>query len=187
VTTSPTGRTQASTIDTLGKPTQVQLASLDAVNATYDDRGRLASVSSGSGAAARTSTFTYNAEGFLATLTDPIERITRLDYDAAGRVTSKTLADGRVVLFGFDAAGNSTSLTPPSRRHTSYSDRNELIAVTRRPAGAGPTTFAYDSDRALTTVSRPDGQIITIGYDAAGRRDRTIAGRRHQRDRHVQL
>ena len=60
-----------------------------------------------------------------------------------------------MVGFGFDAAGNPTRLTPPGRpgQTSSYSDRTQLTAVVP-PAvpGTGPTTFAYDADKALTTV-----------------------------------
>jgi RHS repeat-associated protein len=37
------------------------------------------------------------------------------------------------------------------------------------PGGGSATTYAYDLDRALGTVLRPDGQAIALDYDGAGR------------------
>jgi RHS repeat-associated protein len=172
VTTTPAGRTHTSTIDAIGRQVQGQLAGLNPVNLTYDDRGRLASLSSGDGADTRAFTFTYDAQGFVESITDPIGRIAHLAYDAAGRITSKTRTDGLPVLLGFDAAGNLTSLTPPGRpAYTfSYSDRNELTALIPPPvAGTGSTTYEYDADGALATITRPGNQTITLSYDSAGR------------------
>jgi RHS repeat-associated protein len=139
---------------------------------TYDSRGRLAVLTQGIGASARTTTLAYNADGFLSSFTDAASRTMSFGYDAAGRVTSRTLADGNTVSLAYDSAGNLTNLTPPGKlAHTlGYSDRNELISVTP-PAlpGSGSTIYAYDVDRKATTLTRPDGRTITLGYDSAGR------------------
>ena len=172
VNTTAAGRVQTVTLDALGRVVRRQHGNLDPSDVAYDDRGRLASLSVGSGVNARRVSFTYNARGFIETIIDPIGRTAHLAYDAAGRVVSKTLPDRRLIEFGYDVAGNVTSLIPPGRpAHTlGYSDREELTTITP-PAvpGSGPTFRTYDADRQLTTVSRPDGQTITIGYDAAGR------------------
>ena len=47
-----------------------------------------------------------DADGRLATATDPILRSTHFLYDAADRLTSLVLTDGRVVDYGYDTAGN---------------------------------------------------------------------------------
>ena len=170
--TTPVGRTQTVTLDALGRVVQSQQSGLDPISVTYENRGRLASLSSGSTPNTRSVSFTYNAQGSVDTLTDSDGRSARFVYDGAGRVTSKTLSDGRVLTLGYDSGGNLISLTPPGRPpHTfGYSDRNELTLV-NPPAvpGTGPTTYSYDNDRALTMITRPDGQVITFGYDSGGR------------------
>ena len=37
------------------------------------------------------------------------------------------------------------------------------------PGGATPTTYAYNLDRQLTQITRPDSQTIDFGYDSGGR------------------
>ena len=172
VTTAPTGRTLSLTTDALGRLVSSQLSGLNAQTLTYDNRGRLTSIVKGAGEGARTHSITYNAQGFPQSVTDPIGRTAQFAYDAAGRMINQTLADGRSIGFAYDAAGNIIALMPPSRpaHHFSYSDRNELVATTPPTVpGTGATSYAFDSDRRLTTVTRPDGRSISFGYDSGGR------------------
>jgi RHS repeat-associated protein len=171
-TTTPAGRTSSLTIDSRGRPVQAQVSGLDPATFTYDARGRLASITRGSGPSSRTLLFAYNPQGFLATITDPIGRTAQLTYDGAGRIKTKTFPDGRVVNFDYDGAGNMTGLTPPGRpAHTfTYSDRNELTGVTPPTVpDTGPSSFSYNLDKQMTTIIRPDDRTIIIGYDTGGR------------------
>ena len=172
VISTPSGRTQSIVLDTLGRPVSYQNAGLSAATMAYDSHGRLANITVGSGPTARITSYAYNAQGYLHTATDPLGRTTQYNYDAAGRVTSKTLPDGRIVDFSYDPAGNIISLTPPGQpAHTfDYSNRNELTVYNPPTVpGGGPTAFAFDADRELSTVATPEGRAVTIGYDNAGR------------------
>ena len=74
--------------------------------------------------------------------------------------------------FGYDTGGNLTSLTPPGRPAYTfgYSNRDELTLVTPPAvAGTGPGAFAYNIDKQLLTMSRPDNRNVALGYDAGGR------------------
>jgi YD repeat-containing protein len=113
--TSAAGRTGTSVIDVLGRPTRTQIAGLLPVDSSYDTKGRLASITQGSGTDARTLDFVYNAQGHLDTATDPLGRTVRYAYDAVGRVTRETLPDGREILYSYDASGNLKTLAPPGR------------------------------------------------------------------------
>jgi RHS repeat-associated protein len=172
VTTTPSGRTRSLTTDALGRTVQVQASGFAPATMLYDTRGRLAGTTWGTGPDARTWTYGYNPQGFLASITDPIGRIAQFTRDAIGRVTTHTLPGGSAVSIGYDAAGNPTTLTPPGRpAHAfTYSNRNEPTLVTP-PAvgGTGPTAFAYNTDRQLLSISRPDNRSVAFGYDAAGR------------------
>jgi YD repeat-containing protein len=132
--------------------------------------GRLSTVTQGTGTSARTSSFTYNPEGFLASVTDPLTRIVSFGYDLNGRVTSQTLPDLRVIQTTYDANGNVASITPPSRpAHLFDYTPIDLEASYTPPAlGTDPvaTTYAYNADRQLTLVTRPDGQTLSLDYDA---------------------
>jgi RHS repeat-associated protein len=171
-TTSPSGRTSSLTIDSLGRVVSRQAANLEPTSASYDSRGRMATITRGSGGNARTIGFTYNAQGFVASITDPDSRTVQFTYDTAGRATAKSFPATSTVNLTYDAAGNLIAFTPPGRpAYTfAYSDRNELTQfVPPAVAGTGPTTYAYNVDKQLTDLSRPDGKTISLGYDAFGR------------------
>ena len=171
--TTAQGRTRTLTLDAFGRVTQAAIAGLLPVTYSYDARGRLASVIQGTGPDTRTATFTYNAEGYLEAITDPLGRTVRFAYDAAGRVTQQTLADGRVILFTYDAKGNVTTVTPPGRpAHTFAFTPVDLESTYTPPdvgAGTNQTLYAYNADRELTRTTRPDSRLVDLAYDATGR------------------
>ncbi|HET9530073.1 MAG TPA: RHS repeat-associated core domain-containing protein, partial [Blastocatellia bacterium] len=170
--TTPAGRQTTTTINPQGRITSSQVADLDPSSFAYDSRGRLAMAVYGTGGAARSFSYAYNAGGFLSSITDPLTRVTSFVYDAAGRVTEQTLPGGRVIAYGYDANGNLTSITPPGRpAHVFNYTPVNLTSSYTPPAvpGTGQTTYAFNLDRQLTTVTRPGGQTLTFSYDSAGR------------------
>ena len=173
VNTSPLNRQTTMTTDAQGRPVTAQVAGLNPASFTYDSRGRLNTSTSGTGAEARTLSLAYNANGFLQSITDPLNRVSSFIYDAAGRQTSKTLPDSRVIQFGYDLSGNLTSITPPGRpAHTfTYNAVNLPTAYAPPNVGAGTnaTLYSYNQDQQLTRVARPDGINVDYGYDSAGR------------------
>lgn len=173
LTTTPLGRTRTLVLDALGRPATLQASGGVATTTQFDARGRLTSVTTGTGPDARQFAFTYDAQGLPATLTDPVGRSVSLERDAVGRVVRKILPGGDEIQLAYDAAGDLVGITPPGRpTHAfTYGSRRELLSVIP-PAvpGSGATTFAYDQDGALTAINRP-GESIAIGYDAAGRLD----------------
>jgi len=71
-----------------------------------------------------------------------------------------------------DNNGNLTSITPPGRNaHVFNYTAVNLEAGYTPPAvaGTGATTYQYNLAKQLTSVSRPDGQSLSLGYDTAGR------------------
>jgi RHS repeat-associated protein len=88
-------------------------------------------------------------------------------------VTTQTLPDGRQIAFTYDANGNVTSITPPGKpAHVfAYTPVDLQGRYTPPDVGIGPTatTYAYNLDKQLTTITRPDGQQVGFGYDATGR------------------
>ncbi len=171
-TTSPAGRTRTIALDALARPVRLEAPGLAPTAVTYDDRGRLAAITTGEDAAARTLAFAYDATGRLQQVTDPLGRSVGYGYDDAGRLVASTFADGRVVGLGYDAAGLVTSIAPPGRpaHGLTWDARRELVAHTPPAlAGTGPTTWTVDADRRLATVTRPDAEILTLGYDDGGR------------------
>ncbi len=166
--TTPQGRQTISTIDAQGRVVQAQTAGLLPVIFSYDSRGRLQGFVQGSGPTARTNTFNYDGNGYLAATRDPLGRTNRLTYDAAGRALSQTFPDGRVVSFAYDLNGNLTSLTPPGRpaHQFSYTPIDFVGAYVPPDVGAGSnqTLYLYDTARELARVTRPDGKTVDFDY-----------------------
>jgi RHS repeat-associated protein len=84
-----------------------------------------------------------------------------------------TLPDGRVIHLAYDAQGNLTSITPPGRpAHIFQYTPVDLVSGYTPPdvnPGADQTLYAYNLDRQLTLITRPDGQTIDLAYDGAGK------------------
>jgi RHS repeat-associated protein len=175
-TTTPAGRISTVTLDTKGRVVQEQVTGLEPVNYTYDALGRLQTITQGSGAVTRTSTLTYNRNNELTAITDPLGRTVGFAYDLASRITSQTLSDLREIRYTYDANGNVTSITPPGRpAHVfSYTPVDLEESYTPPDLGFTPrqTQYTYNPDRHIALVTRPDGQTINLGYDAAGRLSR---------------
>jgi RHS repeat-associated protein len=166
--TSPAKRTATRIFDSLERISSVQIGALLPVTFAYDSHGRLSTITQST----RTTTLTYDANGFLAGSTDPMMLTTGFTHDADGRLLTTTLPDGRVVNYAYDANGNVTSITPPGKSAHDFSYTVvDLPSVYTPPVvtGTGATSYAYNADRDLTTVTRPDGQIINFAYDNAGR------------------
>ncbi|WAK01496.1 NHL domain-containing protein [Methylobacter sp. YRD-M1] len=171
--TSPAARQTQAVIDSLGRITQTQATGILPVNHTYDPQGRLATIVQGSGADERLLSFAYNPQGYLDSITDPLERQVKYEYDLAGRVTKQILPDNREIVFSYDASGNLTSLLPPGRpeHRFTYTPVN-LTESTVPPdvaAGSNSTLYQYNLDKQLQQIQRPDGQTIDYAYDPAGR------------------
>ncbi|MEZ4864465.1 MAG: RHS repeat-associated core domain-containing protein [Caldilineaceae bacterium] len=143
-------------------------------NFGYDNKGNLDQLQWGSGAIARTATFTYTDHGYLHSMTDPLQRPFVYGYDELGRLTQETLPDNRTVRYQYDAAGNLTGLTPPDRpmHGFAYDDLGQLTAYIP-PVVAGVsnprTSYAYNKSQQMTTLTRPDGKMVKYIYDNAGR------------------
>ena len=168
-TTTPVGRQVTAIIDIQGRVTQSQQAGLDAIPFAYDTQGRLITATQGAGMEERSVGFTYNANGYVDTVTDPLGRTVSFVYDAAGRVTSQTFPDGRVVGYTYDANDNLTSVTPPSRPAHSFTYTPVDLTAEYNPptvTGGGKTVYAYDLDRQIAKITRPDGQTIDFAYDS---------------------
>jgi RHS repeat-associated protein len=169
---SAVGRQTVSTLDAQGRVVQVQAGNLAPTAYAYDSRGRLATVTVGSGANARVTSFSYDSLDRLANVTDPLLRVQSYVYDDANRVVGQVFTDGSQVGFSYDANGNVTSVTPPGRpEHDFGYTPADLMSSYTPPvvAGTGATTYEYNLDKQPTVVHRPDGSQIVTTYDSAGR------------------
>jgi RHS repeat-associated protein len=171
--TSPAGRRATIVLDAKGRPAREQSANLEPVAFTYDARGRLETITLGTGTGARVMRYAYGADGFLANITDAANRIRRYGRDASGRVIELTSPDAAQLRFGYSPNGKLTSLTPPGRpdHRFAYNENNQLSGYTAPTVDSQNTqTLAtYNAERQPIRVDRPDGQSSFLQYDTAGR------------------
>jgi RHS repeat-associated protein len=172
IDTTPVKRTTTTVLDSLERIGSTQLGALLPTNYSYDSHGRLSTLTQGT----RTTTLAYDSNSFLNSITDPLKLTTSFTHDADGRLLTTTLPDGRVITYTYDANGNVTSVTPPGKSAHDFSyTAVDLTSVYTPPtvSGTGSTSYVYNADRDLTTVTRPDGETVTVGYDSAGRQSST--------------
>jgi len=166
---TPTGRQRVGILDARGRLVEGQVAGIDPLRYTYDSLGRRVSTTQGP----RTSVFSYDAQGHLASVTDTLGRSVAFGYDSVGRLTQQILPDDREIAYNYDANGNLTSITPPGRpRHMfSYTavDLEESYTPPAVSAESPLIRYFYNLDRQLVHVARPDGTTVDLGYDNAGR------------------
>ena len=168
VATTPVKRTTTTVFDTLERISSKQVGTLLPVKFAYDGHGRISTVTQGT----RIATLAYDASGLLSSITDPLKLTSSFTHDGDGHLLTQTLPDGRLISYAYDGDGNVTSVTPPGKSaHTfSYGTLDFPSGYTPPAvAGTGSTTFTYNFDHDLTTITRPDGETINYGYDSAGR------------------
>ena len=164
-TRTPTGRTTHAELDLAGRPTLVSMPGLAPVTLSYDSFGKLLVLEQGD----RDWHYSYDDRGRLATVSDPSLRVTSFTYDLADRESAQTLPGGRVVTMAYDANGNLISLAPPGRPAHGFGysavDLNDIYSPPAVPGIADPATrYQFNHDRQLTQVARPDGRTVTLGY-----------------------
>ena len=171
--TTPAGRSSSLTLDALGRGTQAQAGTLNALTYAYDARGRPLTATLGSGADARAYVFGYGSDGFVASISDPLGAVTLLGHDAVGRIVTQTLPGGATIGYGSDPNGNLTSVTPPGRPAHAFAYNAFDLPAAYTPPDVGSTLtqtlYTYNLDRQLASVARQDGRTITYSYDGAGR------------------
>ena len=164
-TTSPEGRQAFTKTDSLGRVIQSSVPGIAPVNYTYDANGFLTETEQGG----RTTSYFYNSQGWLESVTDPLGRVETTAYDSVGRVTTQTLPNGEQILYDYDENGNLASITPPGKpAHTfSYTevDLTDGYTPPAVPDSAGGISYLYDKDKKLLQTVFSDSTSIQMVYD----------------------
>lgn len=141
----------------------------------YDADGNTRSITKPDGVTVR---FDRDPVGRVTAITEavglPEERSTRYTYDAAGRVATFTDAGGAVTRYTYDASGNAVAIETPDgtilRR-----EYDEMNRVTRQDDPIrGVTTFDYDGNGNLIRLVKANGAVTTFEYDEANRMVRSV-------------
>jgi len=174
--TSPEGRVVAVTLDDQGRAVSLRPAGLTETRLEYDANGRLSRASRMDGAEVREVALGYGGDArWASTLTDGVPAESSVTHDALGRATSVTSPSGATAGLDYDDATRALRVTgfgSMAAHELTYDPRGALASYTPPPssgASAGTARYAYDADGALATLSLPDGGLVTILRDAAGR------------------
>jgi RHS repeat-associated protein len=116
----------------------------------------------------RTTRWTYNSAGLVATQTASNGAVSTYAYDSVGNLTTSTNALGHTSTYQYDSAGRITRATSPTGLVTTntYDSRGRLLTIN---SGGLVTTNTYTTSGQLSNVQLPSGQRITYTYDGADR------------------
>jgi len=158
---------------------------------TYDADGNLVSIANRAGvtqtmsytdgklvgvtdAFGRTLTFTYNASGYVQTITGPDTGVYQYAYDAVGNLTTVTYPDGRVRTYHYNEPAYMSGANLPhaltgitdelGNRFATYTYAADGRATrTERAAGTYAFTLVYNGDGSVTETD-PQGATRTFGF-----------------------
>ena len=167
------GNRIAYTLDAMGNRTLEQVR--DPSNALAQTRSRvfnsLNRLFQELGASSQTTEYTYDDQGNVLTVKDPLNRITANQYDALNRlkqVTSPTPISA-VTQYGYDGLDQLVSVSDPRSLVTGYTV-NGLGNLTQQTSpDTGTTVNTYDAAGNLLTQTDAKTQVTTYVYDALNR------------------
>ncbi|MFD5454691.1 DUF6531 domain-containing protein [Streptomyces olivaceus] len=123
-------------------------------------------------------TFTYNAANQVATVENPLGKVTSYGYDAStGLLSTVTTPSDKTTSYGYDTDGNLTTVTTPKGNRTTYayfpSGQVKTVVDPRgNVSGADPATYTtaytYDDANRVKTVTDARGNTTAFDYDEAG-------------------
>jgi RHS repeat-associated protein len=102
-------------------------------------------------------------------VTDPAGNTTSYTYDGNGNIITVTDAKGQVFAFEYDNMDRRTSQTDPLGRKETYTYNANGNVASVTDAKGQTTTFTYDAADRLIKVLYPDGSAKEYVHDAAGR------------------
>lgn len=132
----------------------------------YDGNGNVTSQTDAAGHVTR---YGYDAQGRRVSATDPLGRVTKYGYDLAGNQTTVTDPKGAVTTYSYNGDNQLTLISysnaaTPAVAYT-YDSDGKRSSMTD---GTGTTTYAYDADGRLTSETDGAGATVSYGYDPAG-------------------
>ena len=118
----------------------------------------------------RKTSYAYDTNGNIASVTDPAGNVTSYEYDLTfNKPTKITDALGNVTAMTYDAKGNLIKAVSPqlSAISISYNSYGQPVSIT--DALNNTTSFTYDSYGNLIKTTDPLGNSAQMDYDLIGR------------------
>jgi YD repeat-containing protein len=165
------GNRTAYTLDAMGNHTREEV--FDPTGALAQTRSRvfnsLNRLVQEIGAQNQTTTYSYDDQGNVTSVTDPLTHQTVKAYDALNRLVRITDAEQGVTQYGYDGIDQLTSVTDPRHLLTSYAYDGLANVNQQVSPDTGPTRSTYDTAGNLLTQTDAKGQVATYAYDALNR------------------
>ena len=169
----PAGRATTQTYDTGGRFITRTAPGHPDLSLAYDDQGRISTWTSGRGADAGTTRYTYDTTNGVMEVTRPDGIVEHATVDSFGRIVRQTAADGSAVLATYDGVGRLVRVAPAGQPSTTIG----LSPAGRQTGFLPPTvgsdgTFemqSYDKDGSTAAITGPGDRSVSVGYDKAGR------------------
>ncbi|MFC0626798.1 DUF6531 domain-containing protein [Kribbella deserti] len=176
----PDGSVTTTGYDAVGNVISEQVAAADgAIQRSeafrYDQEDRLLEVKNRDRV---TLTLTYDNAGNKASSTDATGAKTTFRHDRVGRLSGMTTPRGNVAGanaeeftwdYQYDANGNKTREFPPTGGYQEFVYDVINRTSSRRSTLGYRTTYGYDGNGNIWTVTDHTGQVTNYGYDAVGR------------------
>lgn len=134
------------------------------VTKTYNAKGDLVSVTNAAG----TISYALRPDGQPASVTAAGGAVTSYAYDAYGRQSQLTDPSAGLVQYGYDAAGNLSNQTDANNKsiQTTFDNFKRILTKTTPEFSS---SYAYNADGRIQTVSTSNGTSKAIWYDNLGR------------------
>jgi len=170
VTKSAEGREIVTSLDQYGRVVRLHTAAIEDVVYSYDEKGRIKSVTQGG-----TTEYSYDlTTGYLSGITtasgtEDEKTVNYTSFDARGRVLVTVLPDESVVSYRYDKNGNITGITPPEQPEHIFAfdilDRNTDYYAPETDSVITRTQYQYNDDSQLERAVKPDGSEIEYKYN----------------------
>ena len=174
--TDQNGHTTTYAYDVQNRLTKVTDALGDTTQYAYDPVGNLKSETDANG---HTATYLYDALNRRIQKTDALNEITMWGYDLTGLpghpettgptlgsslVTKQTDGNGKAIYYCYDGLDR-----PIIDIHKQNGTAYDIV-----PGVDAVTSYSYDSNSNRLTMTEPDGNMTTYGYDAVNRRVKMV-------------
>jgi YD repeat-containing protein len=161
------------TLDGMGNRTQEEVrdpsnALVQTRSRVYDNINRLFREI---GAASQATEYSYDAQGNVLTVKDPLERTTALQYDALNRLKQVTSPApiSAVAQYAYDGLDQLVSVTDPRSLVTTYTVNGLGNRAGLASPDTGATASTFDAAGNVLTQTDAKSQVTTYAYDALNR------------------